>query len=225
MDAPNEIEQVIAALDPILLTAHSDGGRLPPERAMAEMLGVSRRRLRTALDHLQYRGRIFRRHGQGTFVTPPPHPGKTRSRLLAGRVTFAELMEVRLQIEPRMAELAATQRSAEDLAQLAVLTEHTRRTQSPDDYDLADEVFHYRIAELADNALFLEIYDLVRQLRGEARWRERRVETHVPSARHVLGEQHQRIFDAIALGDRAMAGEAVRIHLRHVAAIIETVPS
>lgn len=222
MGAPDDIVEVVAALDPILSGAHARGGRLPPERRMAEMLGVSRRRLRAALDFLQYRGRIFRRHGQGTFVAPPPRPGKDRSRLLAGRISFSELMDVRLQIEPRMAELAATRRTAEDLPLLATLTRRTRQTQSPREYDLADDVFHYRIAELAGNALLLDIHDLIRQLRGEVNWRARRAETHVPQVLRQLGEQHQRIYDAIAAGDGDGAGQAVRLHLRHVAAMIET---
>ena len=45
-----------------------DEGRMPPERALAEELGVGRRSLRRALDILEQEGRISRHQGRGTFV-------------------------------------------------------------------------------------------------------------------------------------------------------------
>lgn len=222
MDLPtDDLGALISALTPILTEAARTGGRLPPERALADDLGVPRRRLRLALDELQRRGAVFRRHGQGTFVTPPPHPDTGRYRLLAGRLSLDQLMDVRRQIEPRLAELAAINVGADDLAQLEILMRQSRGAMSPQEYELADEVFHYRIAELAANALFLEVYDLIRQMRREAGWRERRAETNVPQFVRLLGQQHQRIFDAIAAKDVAAAGQAQRAHLDFVATAID----
>lgn len=221
MDQHEQLSDVIAALAPHLSEAAETGGRLPPERKLAEMLGIPRRRLRLALDELQRNGAVFRRHGQGTFVSPPPHPEGGRHRLLAGRLTLDQLMDVRRQIEPRLAELAANRITPDEAAQLNHLLQKTRSALTAGEYDLADEVFHYRIAELADNALFLEIYDLIRQLRREAGWRERRAETNVPGMIQMLGEQHQQIFDAIAATDPAAAGNAVRAHLAFVASAID----
>ena len=47
---------------------HRPGDRLPPEHALAGMLGVSRGTLRTALERLEASGEIVRRQGSGTFV-------------------------------------------------------------------------------------------------------------------------------------------------------------
>ncbi len=44
------------------------GDRLPPEKALAEGLGVSRGTLRLALERLESNGEIVRRQGSGTFV-------------------------------------------------------------------------------------------------------------------------------------------------------------
>ena len=104
----------------------------------------------------------------GHPVTPSPRPDAGRHRLLAGRLSLDQLMDVRRQIEPRLAELAATRAGAGDLAQLEILMRQSREAVQPQEYDLADEGFHYRIAELAGNALFLEVYDLIRQMRREA---------------------------------------------------------
>ena len=213
-------EAVIAALSPLLAEAGAGGGRLPPERALAETLGIPRRRLRLALDELARRGVLFRRRGQGTYVAPPPPIDRTRPRLLAGRLNLAQLMDVRRQVEPRLAELAALNTPPEALATLEALMLRTRAATEPAEYDRADEVFHYRIAELAGNALFLEIYDLIRQTRRESGWRARRAEVNRPDLLAQLGTQHGRIFAAIASGDSAAAGRAQRAHMDFVAEAI-----
>lgn len=215
-----EVEEVIAALSPLLAEAAAGPGRLPPERALAEALGIPRRRLRLALDELARRGTLFRRRGQGTYIAPPPPADRARPRLLAGRLTLAQLMDVRRQIEPRLAELAALNTSPEDLATLEALMIRTRAATGSAEYDRADEVFHYRIAELAGNALFLEIYDLIRQTRRESGWRARRAEVNRPDLLAQLGTQHGRIFAAIAAGDSVAAGREQRAHMDFVAEVI-----
>lgn len=47
------------------------GEPLPPERHLAESLGVSRPTLRAAVDQLVAEGLLMRRQGSGTFVTQP----------------------------------------------------------------------------------------------------------------------------------------------------------
>lgn len=47
------------------------GDQIPPERAIAEDLGISRMTVRMALRHLAERGMIEARVGQGTFVGAP----------------------------------------------------------------------------------------------------------------------------------------------------------
>lgn len=47
------------------------GDALPPERALAPQLAVSRMTLRRAVEELVREGRLVRRHGAGTFVAEP----------------------------------------------------------------------------------------------------------------------------------------------------------
>jgi DNA-binding GntR family transcriptional regulator len=57
------------------------GDRLPPEHDVAEMLGISRGTLRTALQRLEDSGEIVRRQGSGTFVGRVAVPMQLDERL------------------------------------------------------------------------------------------------------------------------------------------------
>ena len=60
--------QTLSRLRQLIQKRDFDAGRMPPERVLAEELGVGRRSLRRALDVLEQEGRISRHQGRGTFV-------------------------------------------------------------------------------------------------------------------------------------------------------------
>ncbi|WP_197502472.1 FadR/GntR family transcriptional regulator, partial [Mycobacterium scrofulaceum] len=65
-------EQIAASItDAILDGAFPPGTALPPERDLAEQLGVNRTSLRQGLARLQEMGLIEARHGSGNVVTDP----------------------------------------------------------------------------------------------------------------------------------------------------------
>ncbi|MEX3317088.1 FadR/GntR family transcriptional regulator [Sulfitobacter sp. PS-8MA] len=188
-------------------------GRMPPERALAEHLGVSRARLRLALGLLQEDGTIYRRHGQGTFATPPPATNADSLRHLARQVTPSDIMEVRLEVEPALAALAADRARPQEIERLEQLMRATLNLSSADAYETADDKFHYKIAEVARNPLFLTVYDSIRAVRREVAWTSRRRTYHPPETLQILGEQHMTLADAIARRDSLGAAAAMEQHL------------
>ena len=188
-------------------------GRMPPERALAEHFGVSRARLRLALGLLQEDGTIYRRHGQGTFATPPPATNADSLRHLARQVTPSDVMEVRLEVEPALAALAADRARPQEIERLDQLMRATLNLSDPDAYEAADDMFHYKIAEMARNPLFLTVYESIRAVRREVAWTSRRRSSHAPETLQILGEQHMTLNDAIARRDTLGAAAAMEQHL------------
>ncbi len=188
-------------------------GRMPPERALAERFGVSRARLRLALGLLQDDGTIFRRHGQGTFAAPPPATNVDSLRSLARQVTPRDVMEVRLEVEPALAALAADRAQPQEIEVLCQLMRATLNLTDMGAYEAADDMFHYKIAETARNPLFLTVYEAIRSVRHEAAWTKQRRESYSAQTLHVLGDQHQTLADAISRRDSLAAAAAMEQHL------------
>ncbi len=83
-------------------------GLLPSEAALSQRLGVSRATIREALSQLEQRGVLTRRHGVGTFASPP------LPRIDAGleELESLETLAHRIGLETRMVDLSLAERPA-----------------------------------------------------------------------------------------------------------------
>src|SRR3954465_10216332 len=100
------------------------GDRLPPERDLAKLLGVSRPTVREAMIALEIAGLVDVRVGAGVFVTDKAKNGTangaTNGRLFEGAGSSpVELVAARRTIEPEVAALAAKCASAAEIVAIA----------------------------------------------------------------------------------------------------------
>src|SRR5512136_679385 len=98
------------------------GDRLPPERELAQRMGVSRPSLRSGLRTLQAMGILHARRGAGTFIVEgPPHLGKAPLQFLAALhgFTLDQIYEARRMLEVGAAGLAAERATGERRAAMA----------------------------------------------------------------------------------------------------------
>jgi len=112
-------EQIAASIaDAILDGAFPPGSTLPPERDLAEQLGVNRTSLRQGLARLQQMGLIEARHGSGNVVRDPEaltHPAVVEALVRRlGPEFLAELLEIRAALGPLIGRLAAQRGGPED---------------------------------------------------------------------------------------------------------------
>ena len=87
------------------------GARMPAEREMASNLNVSRGSLRQVLKMLEIMGVVSQRVGDGTYLNaaaPSILAEPMEFLILLDGISFEELMEARLIVEPELAARAAS---------------------------------------------------------------------------------------------------------------------
>lgn len=198
----------------LMVSAHLAGNdKLPTERALATRLGVSRRAIRRALEVLEAEGAVWRRQGSGTFIGSGPTPDA--DGLVPDGTDIMEIIEVRLRIEPALAQLAAMRAQPADIRRMRELADRIRQSADADAdaRELWDGALHRLIAQSAGNAFFLTIFDTLNRVRQSDVWQTVRETTRSDADMSVSFAQHTAIIDAIAARDVAAAGEAMLAHL------------
>jgi len=199
-------------------------GRLAPERHLATRLGVSRRALRAALARLEAEGLIWRRQGQGTFVSalrPRVAPSLVAR---AADSSPAEMMEVRLELEPVLARLCALRATRGQVEQLRHAAIVAARAEDAERFERADMAFHHAVAAGANNAVLLAMFELAMAVLREADWRVARQSTFSHSRRAEVFHQHDDIVHAVDARDPAGAEASMRAHLRSVYDYLQSRP-
>lgn len=188
------------------------GQRFPSERGLAEMLGVSRTTLRQAVRRLAERKLVEILPGKGTYVrqmwtSDAAEPFGTLMR--HSQATTRDVLAARAMIESHAARAAAERRDADaSAAIMAALTEFERATTLADRVR-ADLAFHRSVVRAAGNPVVDILFDSMSQFTVEMMIRS----LGDPNVSREGIPFHQDIFQAIADGDGARAGEAACAHL------------
>jgi hypothetical protein len=192
-----------------------EDGRLPPERELADMLGVKRTELRRSLAVLEREGQLWRQVGKGTFVGPRP-PRLLDISDLAHRSNPVQVMRARIGLEPELTRLAAINATTAEIGILAELNGSCRHARTWREYEAFDARFHHQIAEAAHNPILLALLETLNAVRRAVTWgRTRRGDDRPPADHHSFGD-HDRIVDAISNREPAAAADAMRAHLQNV---------
>ena len=156
------VEQVADQINQVIIDQNiNTGEKLPNEFELAAMLNVGRGTIREAVKLLIARNCLEIRRGKGTYVVEKP--GQIEDPLgfayVKDKITLAmDLMELRLRLEPWVAQLAAQrieESEKETLRQLCQQVEHKIRTG--EDHGPADKEFHAYIARCTHNSVITEI--------------------------------------------------------------------
>jgi GntR family transcriptional repressor for pyruvate dehydrogenase complex len=210
-------DQVAAQLQ-ALVTSNTvrPGEKLPSERELCELLGVSRTVVREAVRSLVVKGLLEVRRGGGTVVRAPDPVlvSEMMTMMLrtgGGDVSFTHVQEVRRLLEVEIAGLAAERRTDSDLAQmdsqLRLMVEHTA---DPERWAEADVAFHAAIADATHNPLYPVLLSSIADMLVEVR----RTGIRLPETPTKAYMHHQRIFAHVNAGDRLGARKAMQDHLR-----------
>jgi GntR family transcriptional regulator, transcriptional repressor for pyruvate dehydrogenase complex len=181
------------------------GDRLPPERVLAQKMGLSRPSLRSGLRTLQAMGIIHARRGAGTFIVEgPPQLGKAPLEFLAALYGFTleQMYEARRMLEVGAAGLAAERARGEQLAAMAdEITGMYAALEDPKAFLHHDLGFHRAVAAGSGNPIVAAIIGTL----TEIIWETGRLNMSGVSLRQSA-DTHRRIYDAI----RSRVADAAR---------------
>src|SRR5262245_14774598 len=188
------------------------GHRLPAERELAEMFGVARSSLRQALKVLEIMGVISQRVGDGTYLNtaaPAILAEPLEFLILLDGISFHELMEARLIVEPELAARAAARVTADDAAELrrALSAMETARLYH-DQFVEADMRFHQTIFRIAGNRVCSLMFTVVHS----SLERLMLLTSQLVEPEHTL-QLHKRIYVAIRRGEPEQARRRMTEHL------------
>lgn len=210
-------EQVVQSLREHVTTSELDiGDRLPPERELAERLGVSRASVRQAIVVLEVQGLVEVRHGGGTYLRSKRWEPEPVDELVARKQRLPDILEAREALETKLAELAAERRTDADLAELdAALEEMRAEIESGGLGERGDRRFHAAITTAAHNTTLAGFMHAISEEIAESRNESLRQPHRPPKSL----AQHERIAAAIRAGEPRTAVTTMRRHLRTVSRV------
>ena len=191
-----------------LLSGHvQPGERLPPERKLAEALGVGRSVVREALKSLTLLGLMEVRRGDGTYLKradAPLLPPSIEWGLVLSSRDAQDLVELRAQLEVTVAGLAAERRDGATIEELRRLLVRMLLLRSEaDSFLVAQSAFDALVASAAQNEILAGILSTVRSLLQGRMTRA----GHLSLDLQASLDDHALLLDALARQD----AEAARV--------------
>src|SRR5882757_2507036 len=171
------------------------GARLPTERDLAERSGASRTAVRRALASLEAQGRIIRHVGRGTFVGPAR--SEPAAALPVQATSPAEIMAVRLLLEPQTMPLVATAATGDDFIEMERCLRGGEAHHEHEEFERWDAAFHRALAAATHNALLIQICDTINGARHQPLWGRLKKRNFTPERLRDYLRDHRDIYEAL----------------------------
>ncbi len=200
------------------------GDRLPSERKLSEKLGVGRTHLRDALRKLEFYGILKTLPQSGTVVAGiglPALEGLISDMLRVKGRDFRSLVETRVILETNIAQLAAENRTEQDIVEIEnALYAHKIKIERNEDAVEEDLLFHLKIAEASKNSVLNSLMliitpDIMQYFKKHDVCGEGRAEVAI--------KQHEELLQYIIDQDSEKAGEAIKEHLKEISEYVKTI--
>jgi DNA-binding FadR family transcriptional regulator len=201
---------------------YGPGDRLPPERELAQRLGVSRPSVREAVIALEVAGIVEVRTGSGIYVRLSGPVSDLRLRQLLSSDPGPgpyEALEIRRLLEGEAAFRAATRLATGDLAMLRATLTAMRNDPGPVPLrgDAPDRAFHERIAAASGNSVLAMMVSELWDARMQPLWRRWMERTRTAAMHQERVGEHAEIIEQFETRNAEGAREAMHRHIDAVA--------
>ncbi|HPK07677.1 MAG TPA: FCD domain-containing protein, partial [Aminivibrio sp.] len=184
------------------------GGKLPPERELAALLGTTRPLLREGLIALEALGLLDIRDRQGIFLAEG-NPEEIKRVLGQAQIwpmeVLSQVMEIRQLLDPGAAALAALRRKDRDLEKMdecISMLEKIHTEQDPHEAPLGaywNTVLHATIFRATGNTLLSRLYESLLEMseKGISAMRMEVLDSAAPDRTEKILDQHRTLVAAI----------------------------
>ncbi|MCC7273742.1 MAG: transcriptional regulator NanR [Alphaproteobacteria bacterium] len=198
------------------------GDQLPSERELMLRFGVGRPAIREALFAMQRMGLVVVSNGERARVTMPTPETLVSELSGAARLLLSrpegvrQFQQARCLFEVGLAQLAARHAGPADIERLRhALDANRRAVGDPQRFERTDQEFHFVLALLPRNPIFVALHEAIVEWLTE----QRRAVLRTPGIDKRAYRSHERIFKAIEARDPVGAEAAMRTHLDATEAI------
>lgn len=193
------------------------GSQMPTEKILIEQFSAARNTVRKALAKLENQNVIEKFVGKGTFIKhaqSAPHESTTNADWIDA--SPAEINEIRVLLEPSIAELVVARGTMADIAQAKTCLENTLKAQSLEEFEKWDAELHNTIIRATKNNMVILIYNTIHQARQKMEWHEIKRRSLSEERIQNYHSDHKNIVDAFAMRDPVALRTALLTHLKDV---------
>lgn len=217
MDAGERLRE--ALLEQLRSRSLRAGQRLPTERALGEVYGLSRSTVRRVLLEFKRRRLITQTVGSGTYVSEDVNQALAelnRAEEPSLSVSPAELMAARVVLEPALIEMVIGNATASDFARMDECNHEAEAATTLEAFEQWDAALHEAIAAAAHNSFIGKVFQLMSQARSQGEWGVLKRRSATPERRLDYQREHRELVAALKVRDAERARAACLTHLLHV---------
>lgn len=199
----------------------SDGQKLPPEREIADAMGVSRNTLREAIAALEIIGIVEIKRSQGIYIVPQrlePNGSNYLNEIFSKETDVFQVIDARLAFEPGVGVLAVEVATNDNINSLELLMKQLKISfleGQYQNYHLLDCKFHQEIANVTQNDLIIDTIRGLLEPMSKPLWRAMKKNLPATGETSYQNMEHEAICNAIVSRDKEQTWKSMRLHLEN----------
>lgn len=202
------------------------GQTLPPEREIAEKLGVSRNSVREALKILTVSGVVSSRQGAGNYISSnfEGYLVDTLSMMfMLNELDYDQINQVRRGLEIQAYALAVQKADSSEILKMQEYVKRLDLSNDDEEKTMLDKRIHYAIAKASGNVLILDILNALSEVMDIFISDMRREILRTEKRKGMLQETHKQMVECLLKRDVINGQKAMMDHFDMIDKILQKV--